>query len=78
MTGIIICDNCNQIFFAHGNIEALPEYLREIESFTGLRMIKSTEVKLRSIKKTIVSVFKDYCANCAYDMQKNRNKKIEP
>lgn len=78
MTGIIVCDNCNEIFFAHGDKEALPTYLKDIKIFTGLRMIKSSEIKLKSLKKTITPVFKDYCSNCAYDLQKKRSKQIEP
>lgn len=70
MTGIIICDNCNNIFFAHGDRSALPDYLKDILTFIGIRMIKSTEVKLRSIKSSTVPVFKDYCEKCAYDMRK--------
>jgi len=72
MTGIIICDNCNQLFFAHGDITALPDYLKDIAKFVGIRMIKSTEVKFRTIKGLSVPVFKDYCANCAYELNKEK------
>lgn len=68
MTGIIICDSCNELFLAHGDVENLPGYLKDIPIFNGVRLIKSTEIKVRVIKTTLIPVFKDYCLKCANDI----------
>lgn len=70
MTGVIICENCNEIFFAHGSRNVLPNYIKEIPSFTGIRIIKSKEVRLSSYTETTIPIFKDYCSKCVYKLKK--------
>jgi len=74
MTGIIICDNCNELFLAHGDVENLPDYLKDIQIFNGIRMIQATEIKVKVIKTTTVSVFKDYCLKCSNDIVRSKQR----
>ncbi len=60
MTGIIVCDNCHQLFFAHGSRDSLPKELQEIELFNGIRQIRAEKQT-----HTTVSKFNDYCGKCS-------------
>ena len=60
MTGIIVCDNCHVLFFAHGTRNSLPKNLQEIRLFYGIRQIRS-----ESQTNTTVSKFIDLCEECS-------------
>ncbi len=60
MTGIIVCDKCHQLFFAHGSKDSLPKELQGIRLFYGIRQIRS-----ESQTHTTVSKFIDLCEECS-------------
>jgi hypothetical protein len=60
MTGIIVCDKCFKLFFAHGSRNSLPKELEKIELFFGIRQIRS-----ESQTHVTVSKFIDLCKECS-------------
>ncbi len=67
MTGIIICDGCGIPFFAHGNEKNLPEHLKGLPLFNGIRKLKATEVNSKhqtGYSRTAYTKFTDLCQEC--------------
>lgn len=67
MTGIIVCDGCSVPFFAHGIELNLPEHLRGLPLFNGIRKLKATETARRGIEgytRTAYTKFTDLCQEC--------------
>lgn len=67
MTGIIICDGCGIPFFAHGNEKNLPDYLKGLPLFNGIRKLKATEVNHKhqtGYSRIAYTKFTDLCQEC--------------
>ena len=67
MTGIIICDGCGIPFFAHGSEKNLPEHLKGLPLFMGVRKLKATEVQRKGLSgynRTAYTKFLDLCQEC--------------
>lgn len=68
MTGIIICDGCGIPFFAHGTEANMPEHLKGLPLFMGIRKLKATEEQRKGTsgyKRTAYTKFTDLCQECA-------------
>ncbi len=68
MTGIIVCDGCGVPFFAHGVELNLPNHLKGLPMFNGIRKVSATESQHRSTSgytRTAYSKFVDLCQACA-------------
>ena len=68
MTGIIVCDGCSIPFFAHGSEANLPEHLKGLPLFMGIRKLQATELQsktTRGYSRTAYTKFVDLCQECA-------------
>ena len=67
MTGILCCDDCGELFFAHGFEKNLPNDLHNLKLFKGIRNIISVDLTKRTdYSRTIMSKFVgDICESCA-------------
>jgi len=67
MTGILCCDECGELFFAHGFEKNLPTGLRELPLFKGIRKIESVDLtNVNAYNKTVMSKFTgDICLRCS-------------
>lgn len=66
MTGILCCDECGELFFAHGFEKNLPQDLQGLPLFKGIRNIESVDLtKPNAYSKTVMSKFTgDVCMRC--------------
>ncbi len=68
MTGIIICDGCGVPFFAHGNEKNMPNHLKGLPLFMGIRKLTATEIQKKhqtGYSRTAYTKFVDLCQECA-------------
>ncbi len=67
MTGILCCDDCGELFFAHGFEKNLPTGLQGLKLFIGIRNIQCVDLTKRTdYSRTIMSKFVgDVCERCA-------------
>ena len=74
MTGILCCDDCGELFLAHGFEKNLPNDFHGLPLFKGIRNIESVDLTKRNdYSKTVMSKFVgDICASCLRKMVKNR------
>jgi len=67
LTGIIICDHCSLLFLAHGTEGAIPDHLKGLPLFIGIRKIQANETKRKTnvgFNRKVYSEFIDICADC--------------
>jgi len=66
MTGILCCDECGELFFAHGFEKNLPTGLQGLPLFKGIRNIESVDLTtVNAYSKTVMSKFTgDICDRC--------------
>jgi len=67
LTGIIICDHCSVPFLAHGTEGALPDHLKGLPLFIGIRKIQAKETNRKTktgSNRKVYTEFIDLCANC--------------
>lgn len=67
MTGIIVCDGCTIPFLAHGTEGSLPDHLKGLPLFNGIRKLEAKET-LRKTKtgynRKVYTEFVDLCQEC--------------
>ncbi len=66
MTGILCCDECGELFFAHGFEKNLPTGLQGLPLFKGIRNIESIDMTtVNAYSKTVMPKFTgDVCMRC--------------
>ncbi len=66
MTGILCCDDCGELFFAHGFEKNLPTGLQGLPLFKGVRNIESVDLTtVNAYSKTVMAKFTgDICGRC--------------
>lgn len=67
MTGIIICDHCSVPFLAHGTEGSLPDHLKGLPLFNGIRKLKAVETKIKTKTgqyRNVYTHFIDLCEDC--------------
>jgi len=67
LTGIIICDHCSVPFLAHGTESSVPDHLKGLPLFNGIRKLKAVETNRKTktgFNRKVNTEFVDLCEKC--------------